>query len=59
MRKMVSGFTHRVGVHCATTAFRNLFAYEGHYFSEDMCFGLGSGLGFTYWKDKRMPFPFV
>ncbi|MCG2677779.1 BtrH N-terminal domain-containing protein [bacterium] len=58
-KKMVSGFTHRVGVHCATTAFRNLFEYEGHRLSEDMCFGLGSGLGFTYWKDKRMPFPFV
>lgn len=59
MRKMVLGFTHRVGVHCATTAFRNVLEYEGHRLSEDMCFGLGSGLGFTYWKTKRMPFPFV
>jgi len=59
MKKMVSGFTHRVGVHCATTAFRNLLEYKGLRLNEDMCFGLGSGLGFTYWKDKRMPFPFV
>ncbi|MFQ6119964.1 MAG: BtrH N-terminal domain-containing protein [Methanosarcinales archaeon] len=22
-------------------------------------FGLGSGLGFIYWKDKRMPTPFI
>jgi len=59
MKKMVSGFTYRVGVHCATTAFRNVLEYGGIPLSEDMCFGLGSGLGFTYWKDKRMPFPFV
>ena len=59
MKKMVPGFTHRVGVHCATTAFRNVLEYGGLPLSEDMCFGLGSGLGFTYWKDKRMPFPFV
>ena len=59
MKKMVSGFTHRIGVHCATTAFRNVLEYQGLPLSEDMCFGLGSGLGFTYWKDKRMPFPFV
>ncbi len=98
---MISGFTHRVGVHCATTAFRDVLEYEGALklapsivsqyegalklapsivsqyegalklapsivsqyegfpLSEDMCFGLGSGLGFTYWKTKRMPFPFV
>ena len=59
MKKMVPGFTHRVGVHCATTAFRNVLEYRGLPLGEDMCFGLGSGLGFTYWKDKRMPFPFV
>lgn len=59
MRKLVEGFIHRPGVHCESLALGNVFEYHGFKFSEPMIFGLGSGLGFVYWKSKWMPFPFV
>ncbi|MFQ5758545.1 MAG: BtrH N-terminal domain-containing protein [Candidatus Bathyarchaeia archaeon] len=59
MRKTVKGFVHRQGVHCDSSALRDVFEHHGFKFSEPMIFGLGSGLGFVYWKSKHMPFPFV
>lgn len=59
MRKMIKGFVHRQGVHCDSSALRDIFEYHGFKFSEPMIFGLGSGLGFVYWKSKQIPFPFV
>ena len=59
MRKMVEGFVHRQGVHCDSSALRDVFEHQGFKFSEPMIFGLGSGLGFVYWKSKQMPFPFI
>ena len=59
MRKMVKGFVHRQGVHCDSSALRDIFEHHGFKFSEPMIFGLGSGLGFVYWKSRQMPFPFV
>jgi len=38
------------GVHCESTACRNLLAAEGLTLSEPMIFGLGSGIGFTYFE---------
>jgi len=59
MTKQVKGFIHRVGVHCESSALRDIFEFYGFRFSEPMIFGLGSGLGFVYWHSKQMPYPFV
>lgn len=59
MNKLVQNFVHRPGVHCESTALRNIYEFYGFNFSEPMIFGLGSGLGFIYWKMKRMKFPFI
>ncbi len=59
IRKRVKGFVHRQGVHCDSSALRDVFEYHGFKFSEPMIFGLGSGLGSVYWKSKQIPFPFV
>jgi len=59
MSGVVDGFVHRPGVHCDSTSLRDIFEFHNYILSEPMIFGLGSGLGFLYWKDKRMPFPFV
>ncbi len=56
---MVPGFVHKKGAHCATAALSDVFRYHGLDISEPMLFGLGSGLGFIYWKSKGMHFPFV
>lgn len=59
MQKFVKGFKHYPGVHCETSALRDVFAYHGIELSEPMLFGLGEGLGFIFWKSKQMKFPFV
>jgi hypothetical protein len=30
MKKILDGFTHRRGMHCDTTALRDVFAHSGH-----------------------------
>ena len=59
LNKQVAGFVHRVGVHCESSALRDVFEFYGFKFSEPMIFGLGSGLSFVYWHSKQMPYPFV
>ncbi|MDI6893874.1 MAG: DUF4872 domain-containing protein [Bacillota bacterium] len=45
----VTGFVHRPGAHCGSTALRDLAeSCAGVVLSEAMCFGLGAGLGFAY-----------
>jgi len=51
--KQVVRFIHRAGVHCESSALRDIFEFYGFRFSEPMIFGLGSGLGFVYWHSKR------
>ncbi len=51
--KLISGFRHIPGVHCGTTAMRDLLLFVGLDFSEAMCLGLSSGLGFTYFRNPR------
>ena len=50
----MKGFIHRPGVHCESSALRDVFEFHDHKFSEDMIFGLGSGLNFVYWRMKRV-----
>lgn len=48
-------FHHAGGAHCGSTSLRNLSDYYGWGFSEPECFGLASGLGFTYFELPRSP----
>src|SRR5512146_1173218 len=49
--KLVSGFQHTPGVHCGSTALSDLLRCIGLDYSEALCFGLGSGLGFFYYQN--------
>ena len=40
------------GYHCQTNSLAKIFHFYGHPISEDMLLGLGSGMGFIYWKMK-------
>lgn len=59
MKKILDGFTHRRGMHCDTTALRDVFAYAGHEVPESALFGIGQGLGFFYWKSKNLKHPII
>ena len=54
MKKIINGWKHLKGVHCGSAAIRDICCYYGRDFSEQMCFGLGAGLGFYYSCDERM-----
>jgi hypothetical protein len=47
-------YHHRKGVHCISTGMMNLLRNHGLDLSEDMCMGIGSGLGFTYLRSTTM-----
>ncbi len=59
MKKILDGFTHRRGMHCDTTALRDVFTYAGHEVPESALFGIGEGLGFFYWKSKNLKHPII
>jgi hypothetical protein len=40
------------GYHCQTNSLAKIFHFHGHPLSEDLLLGLGSGMGFIYWKMK-------
>ena len=44
---------HKMGSHCLTTCFVTLFREKGISMPEEMALGLGSGLGFTYVRQKN------
>jgi hypothetical protein len=44
----VNNFVHRVGVHCESSAMRDLFEFYGFKMSEAMVFGLDATLGFGF-----------
>ena len=45
---MVTGYRHRPGNHCGSTALRNVLAFDGVEISEEMALGLGAGVCFYY-----------
>lgn len=49
--KLVSNFYHTRGNHCGSTSMRDLLRCAGLDLSEALCFGLGSGLDFHYFRD--------
>ena len=56
---IISDFESFEGEHCESVAIGNLFKHQGLELSEPMLFGIGTGLGFIYWKMKTMPLPFL
>jgi len=40
------------GYHCQTNSLAKIFHHSSHPLSEEMLLGLGSGMGFIYWKMK-------
>lgn len=54
MAKIINGWKHISGVHCGSVAIRDICNFYGYNFSEELCFGLGAGLGFYYTVDDSM-----
>jgi len=48
-----AGYRHARGIHCGSTALRNLLAARGLELSEALVFGLGAGLGFSLHDGAR------
>ncbi len=59
MKHIVKDFKPESGWHCITTAYKQVFHYYGYDISEEMLFGLASGLGFIYFEMKNVPFPLI
>jgi len=54
MKRLISGWVHKPGAHCASTAVADVMTHAGHPMSENMCFGIGCGLGFAYFQSPAM-----
>lgn len=50
MKTTLGGFSHEKGLHCDTSALRDVFSYAGYSYPEQLYFGIGEGLGF-YFRD--------
>ncbi len=48
--RLVNGFQHIPGIHCGSTALRDMLHYIGLEYSESVCLGLGGGLSFLYYQ---------
>ncbi|MGF7056798.1 BtrH N-terminal domain-containing protein [Brassicibacter mesophilus] len=55
MKKIVSGFKPSGGKHCITTALKQVFEYYNYSLTEEMIFGIGSGLSFVYVNLEKSP----
>ena len=52
-RVFIDEFQHGPGGHCGSTAMRDMLGFYGHGFTEDMMFGLGSGIDFLFYKSSE------
>lgn len=55
MKKLLNNWKHTPGIHCGSVAIRDVINYYNFDLSEEMCFGLGAGLGFYYSTDSLSP----
>lgn len=51
---VIDGFRHEPGVHCTSSALRDVFEFHGEKMSEAMIFGLGGGMTLAYLKIPKM-----
>ena len=59
MKKIITNFIPSSGFHCITNSLKQIFNYNGKNFSEEMLFGLASGLNFFYFDFKFSPIPMI
>lgn len=55
MKKIISSFTPLGGQHCITNSLKQVFTHNGYSLSEEMMFGLASGLSFLYINQEKSP----
>ncbi|MGJ0895711.1 BtrH N-terminal domain-containing protein [Thomasclavelia ramosa] len=55
MQKIIENFTTQGGKHCITNSLKQIFSYYGYSLSEEMMFGLASGLSFIYINQSNYP----
>lgn len=55
MKKVVKDFIPQGGQHCITNSLKQIFSYYGYPLSEEMMFGLASGLSFLYLNQSSSP----
>lgn len=55
MKHIINNFTPLGGKHCITKALRQIFCYTNHPLTEEMIFGVASGLAFTYLNLENSP----
>lgn len=55
MQKVVKDFIPQGGKHCITNSLKQIFSYYGYPLSEEMMFGLASGLSFLYLNQSSSP----
>jgi hypothetical protein len=54
----VEGYRHAPGIHCGSTAIKNIVSFLGGDFPEEILFGLGEGLSFIYVPRQDVP-PYI
>ena len=59
MQHLIKDFHPSGGKHCVSNALKQVFHYYGHELSEEMIFGLASGLNFFYFEFKTLPYPLI
>lgn len=59
MKKIIEKFKPYLGSHCSSSQMSNLLRYYGLEISEELCFGIGAGLGFIYRKAFNPPLYFL
>lgn len=55
MKKIINTFKTEGGKHCITNSLKQIFNFYGYPISEEMLFGIGEGLDFTYINLKNSP----
>lgn len=59
MNKIVPNFKPLSGKHCITCSLKQVFQHDGFPLSEEMLFGLGTGLSWFYMEHKLIPLPML
>ena len=52
---MIDAFSHARGAHCGSTSLHDVASFGAWDLPEPVCFGVGGGLGFSYYERDRSP----
>lgn len=58
-KKVIQNFKPLHGHHCVTNSLKQIFSFNQIEISEEMLFGLASGLNFIYFESKQSPVPVI